>query len=136
MIFCVFIIPIKVITSLSLSLSLSLCHFRLATGSFDQRTKIWTADGKPLLSISCNTSVTGLAYLPQMKVLWVAAGTQLVNFYEPKLGANVRLMCVVGVGVGVCNCLATKVFIGKLFSINIDDHGYSLIMKGGHGQID
>ena len=48
------------------------------------------------MSISCNASVTGLAYLPQMKVLWVAAGTYLVNYYEPKLGANVRLcvLCV------------------------------------------
>ena len=27
-----------------------------------------------------------------MNVLLVAAGTYLVNFYEPKLGENVRLM--------------------------------------------
>ena len=81
--------------SLSLSLSLSL---RLATGSFDQQTKIWTSDGKPMLSIACSASVTGLAYLPQLRVLWVAAGTNLVNFYEPKLGANVR--CVI-----VCVCV-------------------------------
>ena len=85
------------------SLSLSLSLFRLATGSFDQRTKIWTAEGKLLLSISCNASVTGLAYLPQMKVLWVAAGTYFVNSYEPKLGANVSLVCVC-----VCVCVTLK----------------------------
>lgn len=78
-----------VITHPSL-LSLSPLICRLATGSFDQKTKIWTAEGKPMLQIACPGSVTGLSYIFQNKVLWIAAGTPMPMFFDPKLGANVR----------------------------------------------
>ena len=68
-------------------------HHRVATGSFDQQTRSLDFDGKLLLTISCNAPVTGLAYLPQLKVLWVAAGTSSVTFYEPKLGEDVCELC-------------------------------------------
>ena len=51
--------------------------------------KVWTAEGKIMLSISCQNVVTGLCYVLPTKVLWVAAGSPMPLFVEPKMGANV-----------------------------------------------
>ena len=63
---------------------------RLATGSFDQRVKIWSTDGKVMCAIACIASITGICYVPDTRVLWVAAGTAVPVLYEPKTGDNVR----------------------------------------------
>ncbi len=55
-----------------------------------------------MLSLSCQTAVTGLCYVPPTKVMWVAAGTATPTFIEPKIGVNVRA-CVRG---GTCVCIS------------------------------
>ena len=66
---------------------------RVATGSFDEKVKVLTAEGKLLVSVSCQSVVTGLCYVPTTKVMWVAAGTPTPTFLDPKIGVNV-CVCV------------------------------------------
>ncbi|CAI7990611.1 Nuclear distribution protein PAC1 [Geodia barretti] len=61
----------------------------VVSGSFDKKVKLWTGDGKLVHIIQCSDTVTGLCYVPQTMVLWVAAGTPLPLLYEPKSGDNV-----------------------------------------------
>jgi WD40 repeat protein len=65
----------------------------VATGSFDKKVKLWTGDGKLVHTIQCSETVTGTCYVPQTRVLWVAAGTPTPQLYEPKSGDNVSTHC-------------------------------------------
>lgn len=61
----------------------------IATGSFDMHVKIWTADGRLIHSLQCSSPVTGICYVPQVRVLWISAGTAMASFFEPKSGDQV-----------------------------------------------
>ena len=50
-----------------------------------------------MMSISCQSVVTGLCYVHPTRVLWVAAGGRMPVFIEPKIGVNVRRGGVRGV---------------------------------------
>jgi len=60
------------------------------TGSFDKTLKVWTGDGKFVHKfdgfISC---VTGVSYLPKMKIVCFVAGTSSAFMYDPKSGEDV-----------------------------------------------
>jgi WD40 repeat protein len=60
------------------------------TGSFDKTLKVWTGDGKFVHRfdgfISC---VTGVCYLPKMKIVCFVAGTSSAFMYDPKSGEDV-----------------------------------------------
>ena len=69
---------------------------RLATGSFDKKCKLWTGDGKLMFQLQCVGSVTGICFVPNTEVLWVAAGGS-INYYDPKSADCVRtsLYCTI-----------------------------------------
>jgi len=57
-------------------------------------------------------TVSGVCYVPQMRVLWISAGTSTPNFYEPKSGENV---CYVMSASMVCLCPIGLRFTGRHF---------------------
>ena len=40
--------------------------------------------------LSCSDTVTGIGFVPETGILWVAAGTNTVSHFEPKSGDNVH----------------------------------------------
>lgn len=41
--------------------------------------------------LTCSDAVTGICYVPQTGVLWIAAGSTQPLLYEPKSGDNVTI---------------------------------------------
>ncbi|KAL5499905.1 hypothetical protein EMCRGX_G011374 [Ephydatia muelleri] len=61
----------------------------IITGSLDKRVKIWTGDGKIIHTLSFSAAVTGVCYVPEVHLVWVATTNGSVTFFEPKSGSNV-----------------------------------------------
>ena len=60
----------------------------LITGGFDRVVRIWAGDGKPVASIdSFNDTLTGIAYVPATKTLWMSANSAHPRV-RPALGAG------------------------------------------------
>lgn len=59
------------------------------TGSFDRQVKVWSPDGTLIHSIPFMNTVTGLCFMLETHVLWIAAGTCTPSHYDPKSGDNI-----------------------------------------------
>ena len=62
----------------------------LITGGFDRVVRIWAGDGKPVASIdSFNDTLTGIAYVPATKTLWMSANSAHPLVYDPRSAQDV-----------------------------------------------
>lgn len=60
------------------------------TGAFDKVVKVWSQDGQVMHKFDgFSAAVTGVCYVRPTRTIWVAAGTQEANMYDPKSGENV-----------------------------------------------
>ena len=66
----------------------------IITGSFDRQVKIWAGDSKKPVAIidektGINDTVTGLAYCPATKTLWMASNSTTPVVYDPRSATDI-----------------------------------------------
>ena len=62
----------------------------IITGSFDRSVKIWAGDGKKVAEIDdFPDTLTGLAYCPATKTLWMSANSTSPQVYDPRSATDI-----------------------------------------------
>ena len=62
----------------------------IITGSFDRCVKIWAGDGKKVADIDgFSDTLTGLAYCPATKTLWMSSNSASPLVYDPRSATDI-----------------------------------------------